>query len=231
MDTATVLSWFQSKQIPADAEVGESKNGPWVPATRFEELGHRNSKVRPKRTDFVSFQIWSIIGLAIITCTMLVFLVVVTVRVSSILQNQEDQVIPKISGIGTNTATLQNQVIPKISEIGTGIATIGTDIAVLKTLAVRKEVSVPKWGYKVVYLSSDWNRIGSDAFKPAMVTPSESDLNQLGSDGWELVASYLEMETAFPNFGNESYVTGLQPNVRPQRLVLIFKRPILENAN
>jgi len=42
----------------------------------------------------------------------------------------------------------------------------------------------------------------------------------------ELVDSYLEMETVHPNFGDSRYVTGLQPNVRPQRLVLIFERPI-----
>jgi hypothetical protein len=32
------------------------------------------------------------------------------------------------------------------------------------------------------------------------------------------------METAHPNFGNSEYVTGLQPNIRPQRVVLVLRR-------
>jgi hypothetical protein len=82
-----------------------------------------------------------------------------------------------------------------------------------------------KWEYKILTAPSErYSRTGTDAFKPTTASPSESDLNKLGSEGWELVASYLEMETAHPNFGSESYVTGLQPNIRPQRAVLIFKR-------
>lgn len=84
-----------------------------------------------------------------------------------------------------------------------------------------------KWEYKVVgYIDSESARIGSKSVKPISISPSESDLNSYGEEGWELVSSYLEMETAFPNFGNEDYVTGIRPNIRPQRVVLIFKRRI-----
>jgi hypothetical protein len=41
-----------------------------------------------------------------------------------------------------------------------------------------------------------------------------------------IVGSYLEIETAYPNFGDSKYVTGLQPNVRPQRLVLVLRHRI-----
>jgi len=82
-----------------------------------------------------------------------------------------------------------------------------------------------EWEYKTIYVSSEgWERDGSQAAKFASVTPSEDDLNILGKEGWELTTSYLEMETAWFNFGNDGYVTGLQPNIRPQRVVLIFKR-------
>ncbi len=85
--------------------------------------------------------------------------------------------------------------------------------------------SAPKWEYKVVYvLNEGYNRTGSEALKYSTVTPDEASLNKLGDDGWELVSSYLEMETAYPNFGSSDYVTGIQPNIRPQRVVLIFKR-------
>lgn len=85
-----------------------------------------------------------------------------------------------------------------------------------------------KWVYKVVKYHSIENneRTGSGAFKYNTIDIPQEELNALGSEGWELVTSYLEMETAYPNFGNEEYVTGIQPNVRPQCVVLIFRRPI-----
>lgn len=84
-----------------------------------------------------------------------------------------------------------------------------------------------KWEYKVLEFYGDsLNRKDEQAFNFKSINVSEYDLNNLGSDGWELVTSHLEMETAFPNFGNNSYVTGLQPNVRPQKVTLVFKRVI-----
>src|SRR5690242_5123402 len=83
----------------------------------------------------------------------------------------------------------------------------------------------PRWEYKVVSVSAEGHdRTGKSAGKYASVTPTNDDLNALGAEGWDMVSSYLEMETAWINFGNDSYVTGLQPNVRPQRVVFIFKR-------
>ncbi len=85
----------------------------------------------------------------------------------------------------------------------------------------------PKWEYKVLStMAEGHSRTGSAALSYASVTPSEGGLNELGLQGWELVASYLEMETAFPNFGKDKYVTGLQSNVRPQRAVLLFRRQL-----
>lgn len=86
-----------------------------------------------------------------------------------------------------------------------------------------------KWEYKVVYLESTEieEYIESD-FNPKEVKLHESMINSYGENGWELVDTYLEMETSHPNYGNSDYVTGLQPNVRPQRLVLIFKKPLIE---
>ena len=56
------------------------------------------------------------------------------------------------------------------------------------------------------------------------IAVNNDELNSLGAQGWEIVTSYIETETAWPNFGNNDYVTGLQPNVRPQSLVVILKR-------
>jgi len=38
------------------------------------------------------------------------------------------------------------------------------------------------------------------------------------------VDTVTEIETVHPNFGDEQYVTGLQPNVRQRSVTLIFKK-------
>lgn len=82
-----------------------------------------------------------------------------------------------------------------------------------------------KWEYKVLTVVNEGYELqGAEAYNSTTVSPTESELNKLGLEGWELITSYLELETAHPNFGNESYVTGLQPNISPQRAILIFKR-------
>ncbi len=80
------------------------------------------------------------------------------------------------------------------------------------------------WEYKVISYNSDASRKGLESFQPASIIPSESGLSEMGAEGWEIVTSYLELETAFPNFGNDNYVMGIRENVRPQRLVIILKR-------
>ena len=82
-----------------------------------------------------------------------------------------------------------------------------------------------KYEYRsVTYYSEGKDRLDSEAMSFASVEPNIDELNILGNEGWEIINSYLEMETAFPNFGNPNYLTGLQPNVRPQRVVYLLKR-------
>jgi hypothetical protein len=86
----------------------------------------------------------------------------------------------------------------------------------------------PRWEYQVLGVVSAPThvRTGPAAAEFSAITPDMDQLNELGRQGWELTGSYLEMETAWANFGNDRYVTGLQPNVRPQRLVLLFRRAL-----
>ena len=87
---------------------------------------------------------------------------------------------------------------------------------------------VKSWEYCTISFTSEGeSRTGSGAMKFATIDYKDAEVSKLGSAGWELVSCYLEMETAYPNFGKDEYVTGLQPNVRPQKLVLIFRRPAL----
>jgi hypothetical protein len=60
--------------------------------------------------------------------------------------------------------------------------------------------------------------------RPSTIQMNSASLKELGEQGWELVGTFLEMETAYPNFGKEEYTTGLRENVRPQSATLIFKR-------
>ncbi len=79
--------------------------------------------------------------------------------------------------------------------------------------------------YKVVYVSApNHERTGANALLVNEVKVEELLLNTLGKDGWDLSASWLELETSYPNLGDSKYVTGIQPNIRPQRVVLLFKR-------
>lgn len=85
---------------------------------------------------------------------------------------------------------------------------------------------VPKWEYKkVTFPAAGDDRIGAGALKFSSIQVDEHLLDMLGRDGWEMTSSHLEMETAFPNLGNDGSTTGIQPNVRPQSLTVIFKRP------
>lgn len=85
---------------------------------------------------------------------------------------------------------------------------------------------VPKWEYKkVTFTAEGYDRIGTGALKYSSIQIDDHLLNMMGEEGWEMVGSHLEMETAFPNFGKEDFLTGLQPNIRPQSLTVLFKRP------
>lgn len=53
---------------------------------------------------------------------------------------------------------------------------------------------------------------------------SDDDLNMFGIDGWELVDVYTIVETSFPNFGSEEYVTGIRENTQTSSVNYVFKR-------
>ena len=84
----------------------------------------------------------------------------------------------------------------------------------------------PKYEYTFVrFLSSQKpERTGDEAKKITNIEVDELKLKELGEDGWEVCGVFLEPETAYPNFGNETYVTGLQPNIRSQSAVILLKK-------
>jgi hypothetical protein len=94
------------------------------------------------------------------------------------------------------------------------------------------------WEYKTIYFdavkieSSDKSYASTNEkfisnVSSTTVVPSDSSLTNLGKEGWEIASSFVEQETVFPNLlAKGSSVDGLVENVRPQRLVVIFKRPL-----
>jgi hypothetical protein len=114
-----------------------------------------------------------------------------------------------------------------IVSVHDGLAADRTESAKFRTDLFSTLKATPKWEYKTTYvLAGGASRTGEEAVKFSAVSLSDEEFSALGKQGWELVTSFLEMETSFVNFGDDKYVTGLQPNVRPQRAVFIFKRRI-----
>jgi len=94
--------------------------------------------------------------------------------------------------------------------------------------------AIVKWEYKrLAFPSMDPKypslqspgRTDADGMASTTIKLDEQQLTSLGSQGWELVTTFLEMETAFANLGASANVSGMRENVRPQLLVCIFKRP------
>jgi hypothetical protein len=78
------------------------------------------------------------------------------------------------------------------------------------------------WEYKVVTVKGTEKE--ASKFDTKKFDISDDNLNLFGKDGWELVDIYETTETVHPNFGNDQYVSGLQPNVRTAEINFVFKR-------
>jgi hypothetical protein len=91
-----------------------------------------------------------------------------------------------------------------------------------------KSMRQPKYAYKAISVQAQFAKSGAadSDLNTTTVGIKDEELSILGSEGWELVGTFLEMETTHPNYGNSSYVMGLQPNVRPQKAVMIFKKEL-----
>ncbi len=109
-----------------------------------------------------------------------------------------------------------------------GYILIGLACVIIGLLAWNTVKSKPKFTYKVINVQAqfDKGKTTNSDLNTTSVNLKDEELSLLGNDGWELVGTFLEEETTHPNYGNSSYVTGLQPNIRPQRAVMIFKKQL-----
>ena len=83
-----------------------------------------------------------------------------------------------------------------------------------------------KWEYKTLEVSG----YAVSEFYPIYFPVPVEKLDTLGSQGWELVDVYTQIQTVHPNFGNDKYVAGLQPNTRTSLILYVFKRPLKDGA-
>jgi hypothetical protein len=95
---------------------------------------------------------------------------------------------------------------------------------------LRRSEAPVLWEYETIAVTPEMYLARTGRIDSALQTKIAPDASVLtktfGAKGWELVTAYLETETAFPNFGDEKYVTGIKSNIRPARLVMIFKRRV-----
>lgn len=124
-----------------------------------------------------------------------------------------------------DTVTTMNQMIGKNSNIKCKTMKkslfISCLIAMLMVSCGTKEET---WEYKVVKVAGKDAEIMAD-YGSLVYGDQTTMLNKMGKEGWELVSTYTEVATAFPNFGNSEYVTGIRENVRTSVVNFVFKRP------
>lgn len=80
------------------------------------------------------------------------------------------------------------------------------------------------WEYKIVKVAGKDAEILAD-YGSLVYGDQTTMFNKMGKEGWELVSTYTEVATVFPNFGNSEYVTGIRENVRTNVVNFVFKRP------
>lgn len=78
------------------------------------------------------------------------------------------------------------------------------------------------------YTSLEADRTGSDAVSATQIDREilKSLTEEMTNSGWEFAGTAMEIETAYPNFGKDEYVTGLRENIRPQALLIVFRKAI-----
>ena len=93
-----------------------------------------------------------------------------------------------------------------------------------KVIAIGEELSLQEKSNKVAQTLAGISN--TDAALSINFDNPQSQLNDLGQEGWELVATYSTIETLFPNYGDKEMHTGIKSNTRTQKVCFVFKRPL-----
>ncbi len=95
-------------------------------------------------------------------------------------------------------------------------------LCLLCVAALLSSCAEKEWEYKTVSIDSEPH----NAYETSKLYDPESMLNEWGKNGWELVSSYTEIRTSFPNFGDNQYVTGIRTNTATERVTFVLKREV-----
>ena len=80
------------------------------------------------------------------------------------------------------------------------------------------------WEYKVISSNNYYD--GDDTKRSPSFNDPDFMLFKMGREGWELVSTYTEIATAFPNFDwRDNYISGIRSNTRTTVVYFVFKRP------
>ena len=85
---------------------------------------------------------------------------------------------------------------------------------------------VSKYEYKAVMIYGEAVDSKMDEFLPRKLDEFTLERTLNSDPEWELVDIITETETVHPNFGNDDYVAGIQPNVRTRSVILLLRRRI-----
>lgn len=88
-----------------------------------------------------------------------------------------------------------------------------------------------KWEYKIVKKEGAESPLYNIDIEPQIFEDPTETLNKMGQEGWELVSTYTEIKTTYPNFGDKKYVTGIRENTKTSVLNFVFKRPRANKTN
>lgn len=93
-------------------------------------------------------------------------------------------------------------------------------LCILSLAALLSSCGNKQWEYRTFSINSKYH---GDAQSPTFNNPTNS-LNDLGKQGWEVIGTYTEVKTCFPNFGNAEYVTGIRTNTATEVVTFVLKR-------
>lgn len=85
---------------------------------------------------------------------------------------------------------------------------------------------VSEYEYKAVRIYGDDVNSKMEDFFPKKIDEFTLERTLNSDPEWELVDIITETETIYPNFGNDDYVTGIQPNIRTRSVILLLRRRI-----
>lgn len=135
-------------------------------------------------------------------------------------------------------AILRNRLITKFKMAMKLKHLIPFTLAAILLAGCNKQES-EQWEYKVLpIIGSKLPTVYSPNDKETLIQRSDFQtleffgsnfdmmLDSYGKDGWELVNVYTTIETAFPNFGDAEYHTGVKENTRTQTINFVFKRRV-----